>query len=745
MLIRTVSRLWRYLRLTPIIVTLALFACKETAPEQNLPIKTPVSVSDETAAQAPSAADARPAIAPADDSSNPLARFAHPIEADKFNPLAQTPQGRALKPRRGGVLRIRTPAEFGNLNPLLSNSRSDRDVTNYLFDSLMGRDTETLEYRPRMAWSWEEQDVVIPSGGALKLGVIVERTETSIRFAEGATRRTFLKNDLESFTAGPKGSVVVKSEKGGGEFHGEVTEYNYTLRIDTSADPKTTAQTIALDSLARYSVTIGSRQEDRPAAKPRCFFRFHLRPGLKWEDGQPLTAEDWVFAVDTVRNPNIREAASLRNYYNDLESVRSALDGKAVEFLWGKPYFKALEFSGGAYVLPRHVFKPESYAGDPAAFADAFTKSEYSQKPLGCGPYKFEEWKTDRLSIVRNPNYYASSAGLPYFSPDQPYLDRIVWLVINNRTAALKEMQKGNIDLDADIEPDTWVAKETQTEEFKSRIVRAEHTGLLYTYIGWNLDRPQFQDARVRKALAMLIPADRIVEDIHFGLARRVSQPFFIEGPVYDHALPLIPYDPAGARRLLRQAGWLDRNSDGVLENEVEFEEDGKTVRKTVDFAFEFLIHTARAYHAQIANIIKEELGKVGIRVTVRPMEFATFATTVQDRNFDACRFAWGTDIDDDPYQIWHSSQAVKGGSNYLGFKNARCDEIMEQCREEFDPVRRWTLYREMSRIIHEEQPSCFLFGFPEQFFYGNRFRGVKLYSSQQSLDFTEWWIAETP
>lgn len=736
---------FRLLGRMPLILLLLIFACKETPGEQAPPAKAPVETTYEASAPGPSAADASADAKAADETANPLARFAHPIEADKYNPLASTPAGRAQKPRRGGVLRVRTPAEFGNLNPLLSNTRGDRDVTTYLFDSLMALDTETLEYRPRMAWSWEEQDVVIPAAGERKLGVIVERTETSIRFAEGATRRTFLKNDLESFTAGPKGAVVVKSEKGGGAFHGKVTEYNYTLQIDTSTDPKASMQTIALDSLARYTVTIGSRQEDRPAAKPRCFFRFHLRPGLKWEDGQPLTAEDWVFAVDTVRNPNIREAASLRNYYNDLESVRSALDGKAVEFLWSKPYFKALEFSGSAYVLPRHVFKPESYAGDPAAFADAFTKNEYSQKPLGCGPYKIEEWKTDRLSIVRNPNYYAPSAGLPYFSPDQPYLDRIVWVVINNRTAALKELQKGTIDLDADIEPDTWVAKETQTEEFTKRIVRAEHTGLLYTYIGWNLDRPWFQDARVRKALAMLIPADRIVRDIHFGLARRVNQPFFIEGPVYDHSLPLIPYDPSGARRMLREAGWLDRNRDGVLENELELDENGKKIRKTVDLAFEFLIHTARAYHAQIANIIKEEMGKVGIRVTVRPMEFATFATTVQDRNFDACRFAWGTDIDDDPYQIWHSSQAIKGGSNYLGFKNTRCDEIMEQCREEFDPIRRWTLYREMSRIVYEEQPSCFLFGFPEQIFYSNRFRGVKLYSSQQSLDFTEWWMSEAP
>lgn len=676
---------------------------------------------------------------------NPLEKYFKRLKADAFNPRMDDPAFAALKPRRGGELRARTPAAFGTLNPVLISAAPDREVANYLFDSLIRQDYETLEFKPRLAWSWEDRDVVVEKEGGRKTGVIVGRDEKSIRFVEGASRRTFLKNDLASFAAGPGGSAKLKEKWGAGEFRGHITEFEYTIKVDTSTAPDATAAEIPFDRLATYEVSLGEKTETRPAAKPSCCFRFFIRPNLKWSDGEPLTADDWIFTLDAIRNPNIKDAANLRNYYADLEEYRSVDDGLTLEYLWTKPYFLALQFSGGEdlFPIPRHVFKPEQYAGDPVGFADSFVKNEFARKPIGCGPYNLAEWTSDRLALVRNPLHFAAEADLPYFTKDQPYLDKITWLLIENRTVALKEMQKGSVDYDGDVEPDTWVSAEANTGEFKKRLVRAERTGLLYTYIGWNLERPWFKDARVRKALAMLVPADRIAKDIHFGLARRVSQPFFIDGPVYDPSIEALPYDPQAAKRLLREAGWLDRNGDGVLENEVEIQEDGKTVRKTIDFEFEYLIHTAKAYHEQIANIVKEEFGKAGIKVNVRPLDFATFLKGILDGNFDACRLAWGTIIDGDPFQVWHSSQAVKGGSNHIGYRNKRVDEIMEHAREEFDPIKRWTMYREMSRIVAEDQPMCFLFAFPHQYFYSVKFRGVKLYPTEYPVDLTEWWIAD--
>jgi peptide/nickel transport system substrate-binding protein len=233
----------------------------------------------------------------------------------------------------------------------------------------------------------------------------------------------------------------------------------------------------------------------------------------------------------------------------------------------------------------------------------------------------------------------------------------------------------------------------------------------------------------------MLIPRDRIANDIHQGLAVPVSGPFYSKGPGYDQTIKPVEYDLEGAKRLLRRNGWLDRDGDGVIEKEI----DGVTV----PFAFGYSIHNARDYHQKIADIIKESVEQAGISMTIRKSDWTIFSETVRNKDFDAVRFAWGASLDPDPYQIWHSSQAENKGDNFVSYRNNRVDEICVAIRETFDPIKRWDLAREMHAIVAEEQPYAFLFGFNETYFYNRGIRGVKLYPSQYPVDWTEWWWAD--
>ena len=125
----------------------------------------------------------------------------------------------------------------------------------------------------------------------------------------------------------------------------------------------------------------------------------------------------------------------------------------------------------------------------------------------------------------------------------------------------------------------------------------------------------------------------------------------------------------------------------------------------------------------------------------IRKIDWTIFGETVADRKFDAVRFAWGSSIDSDPFQIWHSSQIKNRGSNYVGFRNERADEILEEGRETFDQLKRWSLYRELHHILHEEQPYTFMFCFQSLFFYNKKFRNVKLYSTGSGYNISEWYI----
>jgi peptide/nickel transport system substrate-binding protein len=141
------------------------------------------------------------------------------------------------------------------------------------------------------------------------------------------------------------------------------------------------------------------------------------------------------------------------------------------------------------------------------------------------------------MTMVRNEDYWANKlpeGAIPFWKVDQPYLDEITMVVINDKQAAVKELEKGSLDCDVDVEPDTWLQPDTQADAFTKIMTRAERSSFGYVYIGWNLKNPIFREKETRKALAMLIPRDEIARDLHDDLAERVNGPMYFKSPAYD-------------------------------------------------------------------------------------------------------------------------------------------------------------------------------------------------------------------
>ncbi|MBI5154017.1 hypothetical protein HZA57_02170, partial [Candidatus Poribacteria bacterium] len=494
---------------------------------------------------------------------------------------------------------------------------------------------------------------------------------------------------------------------------------------------------IKMGDLDTWSDERGTETLARPYRKQQCAFYFWMRPNVTWHDGKPFTAEDVKFTMDCLLNVNIL-AQSLRSYFKDIESY-SLIDNGGIRFQARKPYFQQMLFLCQVYPIPKHVFNPEQFGGDEKAFADAFNKHPFRASPVGCGPYKMKEWKKgDRLTVVRFDDYWASklpAGAIHNWLPGQPYMDEITQVVIAETAASLKELEKGTIDADMDVEPETWDQARTNAKEFTDRITRAKRYGFLYTYIALNNLSPIFRDPATRRAFAMLIPRERVGKDVYKGLSDLVTGPNYSRGPGYEPSVPQVPYDPETAKRILRKAGWLDRDGDHIIEKEV----DGKTV----PFEFEYLIHGAREYHQKVADIYKESIEQAGIKMTVRKLDFNVLMDKTRDKDFTVSRQAWGTELDPDPFQIWHSSQSENKGSNIISYKNEKADRLMERLREEFDPVKRWEMAREVHRIIAEDQPVVFLEGFWETYFISRGVRGVKLYPSPYPYRLREWWWSD--
>ena len=304
-------------------------------------------------------------------------------------------------------------------------------------------------------------------------------------------------------------------------------------------------------------------------------------------------------------------------------------------------------------------------------------------------------------------------------------MKKIRFEFIADDTVALQVLKKGELDL-AGLRPIQWV-RQSQSARFNRRFNKYQYYTPSYSYIGWNQKRPWFSDRRVRRALAMLTNRPAILEKLNYGLGKIVSGPFYFESKDYDGSIEPVPYDPDQARRLLREAGWEDHDRDGVLDK------DG------VPFRFEFLISSGRRFAERLADILKEDLQKAGIRMEIRKVEWALFTKYLDERNFDAVTLGWSIGLEQDPYQLWHSSQ-IERGSNFVGFDNAEADRIIEEARPEFDRGRRAALYRRLHRIVHEEQPYTFLFASPNLVALHQRFENVVVYPT--GVDPLEWRIS---
>jgi len=440
-------------------------------------------------------------------------------------------------------------------------------------------------------------------------------------------------------------------------------------------------------------------------------YTFHLRRDATFSDGEPLTAHDVAFSYDLIMDP-ANDTASIRSYYTDVERVE-VLDDYTVAIHCTQPYFRHLQTFGGASILPQHVYGE----GD-------FNTHPNNRRPIGSGPYVFESWRTNQeIVLARREDYWHEK---------KPYLDKLVYKIITDDNAAFQVLQRQELDR-MRLSPEHWVRR-AATPQFEAMFDK--HTlyspidGYLgrFGWIGWNLRRPQFEDARVRQALTMLLDRQTILDTVFHGLGRVVTGYDFPDTPEYDQSIEPWPYDPARARELLEEAGWVDTTGNGIRDK------DG------VQFAFTWSYPTGVPEYDRLATVYKEQLGRAGINVTLRPLEWATFLESVTNRNFDACMMSWVSPVDSDPYQIWHSSQ-IERGSNYVGFVNEESDRLIEEARVEFDAERRAELYRRFHRILHEEQPYTFLYNNPRLMVVDKRFQDVNPY--MLGFDIHEWWVPE--
>jgi len=433
--------------------------------------------------------------------------------------------------------------------------------------------------------------------------------------------------------------------------------------------------------------------------------RFTLRKDILWTDGKPLTARDVEFTYKLMVDPKTPTA-----YAEDFLAVKEfrRTGEYSFEVRYDKPFARALVTWASA-ILPEHILKDED-----------LMKTRYSREPVGAGPYVLKSWTPgDRLVLVANPDYFEGP----------PFIDEVVMRVIPDQSTQFMELKAGNLD-SLNLSPQQYLYQ-TAGSDWTENFRKFQYVSSAYSYLGFNLKSPLFSDVRVRQAINYAIDKDEIVRGVLSGLGQAANGPYKPGTWAYNEHIPANEFDQDKARRLLSQAGWTRKDAMAPLKD-----------AKGRSFAFTILTNQGNSQRIKAAIIIQSRLKELGIHVEIRTVEWASFIKEFVDKGrFDALLLGWNIVQDPDLYDVWHSSKAVPGGLNFVGYKNPELDGLLEQGRRILDQKQRKVLYDRVQELLHRDQPYCFLYVPMALPMVSARVQGIEPAPAGISHNFIRWWI----
>ena len=390
---------------------------------------------------------------------------------------------------------------------------------------------------------------------------------------------------------------------------------------------------------------------------------FKLRKNVKWQDGKNFSAKDVLFTYKVLTSDSVVSPYSAG--FRFVKDVK-ILDKYTLEVDYKKPYFKALE-TWMMGILPEHILKNEKN----------LMTSSFNTHPIGTGPYKLTQ-----LELSKNIELTAFD---DYFE-GRPKIDKISFHVIPDPMTRLLMLKNGQLDIGS-IEP--LVMQRQLDAKFFKKFKIYEKISSSYTYLGFNLRRKKFQDARVRQALSLAINRQELVNILFFKHAKVCSGPFLPGTVAFNPHVKVPTQNIQKAKELLKEAGYDAKHP----------------------FSFEIVTSNASSIRPYAAEILQYQLHKVGVKVTLRIMEWQAFLNMVVfPHKFDAVLLGWGLSPTPDPYVFWDSASDKAGGFNLVGYHNKKLDKLIAKSQKVIDRKKLGQMWQKMFKMIVDDNPYLFLY-----------------------------------
>ncbi|MGL6154417.1 MAG: ABC transporter substrate-binding protein [Cetobacterium sp.] len=449
----------------------------------------------------------------------------------------------------------------------------------------------------------------------------------------------------------------------------ETAKNNITSKKDTlvyaqSADPKTLDPQ---DSTEQYSQTITTNLYDRLVEINELTgevvpglgdswkmldentILIHLNPKTTFSNGEPLTSEDVQFSLE--RAKTLPKVAHLYKLIEKIEPV----DKSTVKITTSEPFAPLLNHLSHKSAA---ILNKKAYLENP---------EKYFENPIGTGPYKLKEWKIgDRIVLEAVPTYFKG----------EPKIKNIVVRGIPEENSRVIGLETGELDVFSGVES---IARKTIESSDKLQLLEKPSTST--AYIGMNNQKGVLKDPEVRKAIAMGIDKDAIIEALLMGSAQRADQ--FLAPPVFGHSdnLPIIEYDPEGAKKIIEEKGLTGTNIVIATSN--------STLRQ------------------QMCEIVQAQLKEIGINLSIESLEWGAFLNSTGNGLTDMFIMGWGPSTYDGDYGFYpnfHSSQ-IGGAGNRTYYNSPQMDQLLDAAKKEMNQEKRKKLYEEVGTLLTVDVP----------------------------------------
>lgn len=419
---------------------------------------------------------------------------------------------------------------------------------------------------------------------------------------------------------------------------------------------------------------------------------FKLNPKATWQDGVPVTAADVVYTASLINNPTFGATSSLGFDHIKTITAKGASEVDITLKTAYAPFLQDYASQAGGFILPKHVLGSIT----PSKIR---TDAQYNQRPLGSGPFEVSEYASgDHVTLVANKSYFLGP----------PRLDKIIFRIVPNAATVVNQMKTGEVTLagqTADLD-----GRQYKTLSQTPGLTGYNTPGFNWTHVDL-IETGFFKDVKVRQALQMATPRDRVIRLAALGYG---SPQYSDQSPaksVYSKAVESYwNYDTAKAAAMLAADGFT-KGSGGTL------------TKGGVPFNINFWISSASSAASEIGQIMKAAWGQIGVNVTVKALDSATLfgqrgplydPNRLSLQSMNAVQYEWITSADPNDNFFWSTSQIVSkanpAGGNFDGYSNSVADQLMAQGLVTTDSAKRAAVYAKLQTILANDVPDIWLY-----------------------------------